>query len=122
MIDGVIGVLKAYTSRVGEGPFPTELTGPVFSDPDLAARERTEFFSNHPQMIGLSGDLPEPGSFLTVNELDVPILATRTEGGEFKAFVNACRHRGTPLAEGSGCAKAFVCPYHGWSYQLDGRL
>ena len=95
----------------------------VYVDPDLAARERAEFFVSQPQMIGLSGDLPEPGSFLTLDELDVPILATRTPEGQFKAFVNACRHRGVIVEQRSrGTTRRFTCPFHSWSYDTDGAL
>src|SRR4030095_1489256 len=51
-----------------------------------------------------------------------PILAVRGGDGRVRAFHNACRHRGAQLADGSGCQKAFVCRYHGWTYGLDGRL
>ncbi|MEE2768277.1 MAG: hypothetical protein VX833_03590 [Actinomycetota bacterium] len=53
----------------------------VYSDPDLAEREWEEFFIQHPQLVGLSGDLPESNSFLTVDELGSPILATRDSWG-----------------------------------------
>jgi phenylpropionate dioxygenase-like ring-hydroxylating dioxygenase large terminal subunit len=46
----------------------------------------------------------------------------RGNDGQVRAFRNACRHRGTQLASGAGCEKAFVCPYHGWTYDLDGAL
>jgi len=46
----------------------------------------------------------------------------RGRDGQARGFKNACRHRGTELATGKGCAGAFVCPYHGWSYGLDGAL
>ncbi|NJN52367.1 MAG: aromatic ring-hydroxylating dioxygenase subunit alpha [Gammaproteobacteria bacterium] len=51
-----------------------------------------------------------------------PLLVVRGHDGEVRAFRNACRHRGMKLADGSGCAKAFVCGYHGWAYRLDGAL
>jgi nitrite reductase/ring-hydroxylating ferredoxin subunit len=50
------------------------------------------------------------------------LLAVRGKDGVARVFRNACRHRGMKLADGSGCNKAFVCRYHGWTYQLDGRL
>jgi len=46
----------------------------------------------------------------------------RAEDGTAKVFRNACRHRGVKLADGQGCKRAFVCPYHGWTYGLDGKL
>ena len=90
---------------------------------ETAQRERSLFFQSHPQVLGLSGDLPEPGSFITINDLDTRILATRDEKGEFRAFVNACRHRGVAVEEReNGRARRFVCPFHSWSYDPQGAL
>ncbi len=95
----------------------------VYVDPELAEREWEAFFRGHPQLIGLSGDLPEPGSFLTLDDLGTPILATRDAQGVFRAFVNACRHRGAVLEERPrGKAEHFVCPFHAWTYRSDGAL
>ena len=80
-------------------------------------------FQNHPQVIGLSGDLSEPGSFLTNNDFGVAILARRNADGEFKAFVNACSHRGAMVEERDrGQASQFTCPYHAWTFSGDGEL
>ena len=62
-----------------------------YTDPQVAQQERRLFFQTHPQVLGLSGDLPGPGSFITIDDLDTRILATRDKNGEFHAFVNACR-------------------------------
>jgi len=95
----------------------------VYVDPDLAGAEWAAFFQDHPQILGLSGDLPEPGSFLTVDELGLPILATRDGAGEFRAFVNACRHRGAVVEERErGTARRFTCAFHHWTYDSDGSL
>ena len=95
----------------------------VYADPDLADREWEEFFAHHPQLVGLSGDLPEPGSFLTFDELGSPILATRDPQGAFRAFVNSCRHRGAVVVEQPrGTAKRFLCPFHNWCYDTTGAL
>ena len=61
--------------------------------PDIAARERQSFFLDHPQLIGLSGDLPQARSYLTFDDFCVPILAPRDNDGQFPAFFNACPHR-----------------------------
>jgi phenylpropionate dioxygenase-like ring-hydroxylating dioxygenase large terminal subunit len=66
--------------------------------------------------------LPQPGAYLAREAAGVPLLAVRGADGQARAFRNACRHRGMQVAEGSGCAGGFMCPYHGWSYGLDGRL
>ncbi|MEQ1698671.1 MAG: aromatic ring-hydroxylating dioxygenase subunit alpha [Ilumatobacteraceae bacterium] len=94
-----------------------------YVDRDLAQREWQEFFLAGPQVMGLSQDLPEPGAFLTNNDLGVPILATRDSDGSFKAFVNACRHRGALVeTQERGTARRFTCPFHAWSYDTGGAL
>lgn len=94
-----------------------------YTCPDLAKREWGAFFQNHPQIIGLSGDLPTPNSFVTLDDFGIPVLATRDADGRFRAFVNACRHRGAQLTDApSGESRKFSCPFHGWSYANDGRL
>ncbi len=90
---------------------------------DLAAEEWQAFFRSRPQVIGLSGDLPGPGSFVTVDDFGVNVLATRAEDGKFRAFVNACRHRGVQVAqEPHGDATRFQCPFHHWTYSNRGEL
>lgn len=69
-----------------------------------------------------SAALPEPGSYLARESAGTPLLAVRGRDARVRVFRNACRHRGTPLASGAGCAEALVCPYHAWAYRLDGRL
>jgi len=69
-----------------------------------------------------SAALPETGSYVARDAAGVPIVAVRGPDGKVRAFRNACRHRGMQVASGSGCARAFVCRYHGWTYNLEGRL
>jgi phenylpropionate dioxygenase-like ring-hydroxylating dioxygenase large terminal subunit len=69
-----------------------------------------------------SAALPQAGSFVAREAAGTPLLAVRGDDGRVRAFRNACRHRGMQLAGGAGCAKAFVCRYHGWTYDLDGCL
>ena len=95
----------------------------IYADRELAAQEWAQFYQNHPQMIGLSGDLPEPNSFLTLNDFGVPVIATRDKTGKFRAFLNVCRHRATRVeTQARGKRKLFVCPFHAWSYSTSGDL
>ncbi len=95
----------------------------AYACPEIAAKERELFFEQHPQLIGLSGDLPEPCSFLTIDELSAPILATRDQQGQFHAFLNACRHRGVRVTQDTrGRKSVFTCPFHAWSYSAAGEL
>ena len=91
--------------------------------PEIAAKEWDLLFQHHPQLIGLSGDLPEPGSFLTIDDFGTPVLATRDKDGVFHAFLNACRHRGVRVAQDTrGRKNVFTCPFHAWSYSNTGDL
>lgn len=69
-----------------------------------------------------SAALPESGSHIARTAAGTPLLVVRGADGVVRAFINACRHRGMQVAEGSGCAKAFTCPYHAWTYNLEGAL
>ena len=69
-----------------------------------------------------SAALPEIGSYVSREAAGTPLVAVRGTDGKVRAFRNACRHRGMQVASGSGCARAFVCRYHGWTYNLEGRL
>lgn len=89
-------------------------------------REKLELFRNYPQFVGPSCLVPNPGDFYAFDDTGIPILIVRNAKGDLNAFVNICSHRGAPMAEcASGQArrgKMFSCPYHGWSYDLDGKL
>jgi len=95
----------------------------AYTSPERAAREREVLFRHHPIVAGFSSQIPNPGDYLAEDLAPVPILIVRNASGQLRAFVNVCRHRGAQLAAGCGrVAKLFSCPYHGWSYDTDGRL
>jgi phenylpropionate dioxygenase-like ring-hydroxylating dioxygenase large terminal subunit len=66
--------------------------------------------------------LPDAGSYVAREMAGTPLLAVRGRDGVARVFRNACRHRGAQVAAGAGCEKSFMCRYHGWTYDLDGRL
>ena len=66
--------------------------------------------------------IPNPGDYIAVETFAGPIIVVRDREGEIRAFANSCRHRGSRLLKGSGNCRAIVCPYHGWTYGLDGSL
>ena len=95
----------------------------AYTCPDIAKQEWQSFFKGHPQMIGLSGHLLSANSYFTVDDFGVPVLATRDANGDFRAFVNACRHRGVRVAnERKGTTTRFMCPFHNWTYATNGEL
>lgn len=93
-----------------------------YRSPERLAQEIESVLRRAPAAFCPSAALPEPGAYLAREAAGCHVLAVRGNDGRVRAFRNACRHRGTPVARGSGCARAFVCPYHGWAYRLDGRL
>lgn len=66
--------------------------------------------------------LSKTGDYIARRAAGTPLIVVRGLDGAARAFKNACRHRGAELASGKGCTGAFICPYHGWSYGLDGAL
>lgn len=104
-------------------PAPLRCSNRNFTDPRHLAEERVTLFRSRPLVAALSADVAEPGSFL-VTELDgVPVLVARDEEGRTRVFRNACRHRGVAVAKGRGSVRqVFTCPFHAWSYRLDGSL
>ena len=94
-----------------------------FTCPQLFAEEQTAFFRNTPLCMGLSTELPEPNSYWSDNATGLPILMVRDGGGSFRAYANVCRHRGSKVVpEGRGSKTKFICPFHAWTYGIDGRL
>ena len=93
VIKGLMNHLDNGTNVDAGGQVRNPVT--TYTDKGLAADEWREFFLNHTQLLGLSGDLPENSSFFTCNDLGKPILCTRDMDGQFHAFLNVCRHRGT---------------------------
>jgi phenylpropionate dioxygenase-like ring-hydroxylating dioxygenase large terminal subunit len=106
----------------------TDLAGSVWREPieNYRSPERfdaeVEVLRRRPVGFCPSAALPEPGSYVAREAAGTPVLAVRGRDGVVRAFLNACSHRGAQVACGTGCAKAFVCPYHGWTYGLDGGL
>ena len=85
-------------------------------------REIRSLFRERPLIAALSPDLAEPGSYVTHDAGETPLVLTRADDGVVHAFVNACRHRGTRVAEGRGARKRLTCPFHAWTYDLEGRV
>ncbi len=94
-----------------------------YTDPDLAELERRAVFGDSWQLVGRCETLTEPGSFLTADVAGEPILVLRDPAGQLRAFANVCRHRAALLlTEPCGKVTKLRCRYHGWTYDLTGRL
>lgn len=93
-----------------------------YSDAEVLAREQELVFRRTWQYAGRLDVVREPGSRLVARAGDVPVVVVRGRDGELRGFVNVCRHRGSVLVAEDGRAETIRCPYHAWTYELDGRL
>lgn len=100
---------------------PRGLPGQSYVDPALFEHECATVLKRGWHCVGRVDELQNTGDYLTLNLLGEPLVVVRDEA-EIKALSNVCRHRGMPLAEGSGNANRFVCRYHAWTYGTDGAL
>ena len=93
-----------------------------YADPGLLAREQELIFRRSWHYAGRADQVAEPGRFLCVDAGPVPLVIVRGRDGELRALVNVCRHRGHPVLDGEGTCSTLQCPYHAWTYDLDGAL
>jgi phenylpropionate dioxygenase-like ring-hydroxylating dioxygenase large terminal subunit len=117
--------------RIDKGPLIAEIDfAPLrmrvstarYHSPEWHDRERERLWLRAWQVAGRADDLPEPGDWMEYRLFDQSFVVVRARDGIIRGFVNACRHRGNALCEGRGHAPRFTCPYHNWSYGLDGKL
>jgi carnitine monooxygenase subunit len=95
----------------------------AYTDPEYHATEMERIIAPSWQIVCHGSDIPKAGDWRTFDLLGESIIVVRGEDSVIHAFANVCRHRGMQLVDGAaGCAKKFVCPYHAWVYELDGRL
>ena len=93
-----------------------------YTDAEFYEFEKEAVFNHEWLCIGRESWVPEPGDYFTSSIVGEPLLVTRTREGELRAMSSVCQHRGMLVAEGRGNARGFVCPYHHWTYGLDGAL
>ncbi len=95
----------------------------TYDDPDFFAAEVEAVFAPSWQIVCHMSDVPAKGDWHSLDCIGESIIVVRGNDDVVRAFTNVCRHRGSRiLDESSGCAKKLVCPYHAWTYELDGRL
>jgi phenylpropionate dioxygenase-like ring-hydroxylating dioxygenase large terminal subunit len=93
-----------------------------YTDPKFLEREQRMVFQRAWLCLGPTSRAPRPGDYWTLDELGESILVVRDDRGKLGAFHNSCSHRGSRLMDGRGTTDCLRCPYHGWSYRLDGTL
>lgn len=113
-LDGV-----ALTLGPGDGPMPARAyTSPAFYEAELE-----HVFPGAWMFVGHEQWAAAPGDYMAETVGSEPVIVVRGLDGELRAYSNVCPHRASLLAEGRGnCGRRLVCPYHGWTFELDGRL
>jgi phenylpropionate dioxygenase-like ring-hydroxylating dioxygenase large terminal subunit len=95
----------------------------LYTDPEYFAVETERIIRPSWQIVCHESDIAEAGTYQTLDYLGESVIAVRGADGVIRAFHNVCRHRAMRLVEGPmGCVRKLTCPYHAWTYELDGRL
>ena len=93
-----------------------------YIDPRFLEIEREQVFHRSWQFVCHEEKLRDPGSYIAISVEGQSVVVTRNTKGELRAFYNVCKHRGHELLFGEGSTKRITCPYHAWTYDLDGAL
>ena len=96
--------------------------GFIYTSEEIYAREKETIFMRDWLCVGRVDEIENPGDYMTFRVMDEPIIIARAADGAINAFRNSCAHRGLVVAKESGNTKGFTCDYHGWSYDLTGKL
>ena len=121
LLKGLINYLETGTNVDAGGIMQTPTD--TYTSEERFSEEWNKFFRDYPQIVGMTGDLAEPGTFFTREDFGIPLLATRDEKGKFRAFANVCAHRGVVVEnEKKGKKTKFSCPFHGCTYDNSGKL
>jgi choline monooxygenase len=98
------------------------LPGWCYTSPHFFQAEIEHIHRRNWIFAGRTDEIKTPGDYRTIDTVGGPVILLRDADGTLRAFANCCRHRGSLLLTGTGNTRAIVCPYHAWSYQLDGTL
>lgn len=111
-----------FSSSLGDVTEAETLPPACYTDEEFFEFEKEALFNREWLCVGREDWVKNPGDYFTATHIGEPLIVSRTREGELKAMSAVCQHRAMLVAEGRGNTKAFVCPYHHWTYGLDGRL
>jgi phenylpropionate dioxygenase-like ring-hydroxylating dioxygenase large terminal subunit len=94
----------------------------VYHSAEILELESEQLFRKEWICIGRTAEIPHKGDFLCRDIIDAPVFVVRQRDDSFKAFANVCAHRSSRLLTGAGQVSRISCPYHSWTYELDGQL
>lgn len=115
ILDNMPGVRPSVTEA-------SHLPADFYTSETIYQLEKEKIFLKEWLSIGRLEEIPNAGDFLTFNIVGRPIIAARNERGEINAFSAVCRHRGALVATSPGHTNRFKCPFHAWTYDLEGKL
>jgi phenylpropionate dioxygenase-like ring-hydroxylating dioxygenase large terminal subunit len=96
--------------------------GFIYTSPELFELEKREIFMRDWLCVGREEEIPNPGDYRALRIIDEPLVIVRSTTGAINAFSNICAHRGVEVVTGAGNAEALICPFHAWTYDLEGVL
>ena len=119
-----LGKLHSATQPGAAGEDHCSLPAWIYRDPEFFEREQTAIFRKSWQVVCHISDVPRPGDYHSLDFMSESLVVLRGDDNELRAFHNVCRHRAARLLDGSKghCGRRITCPYHAWTYALDGRL
>src|ERR1700761_7083746 len=118
-------LLSQMEGSLGEVRSARSLPNSVYTSERFFEFEKNAIFFKEWLALGHQNQIPNPGDYFTVQILDEPLIVARQQDGSIKVLSAICQHRGHPVIfdcqkEQKGNTPGFVCPYHAWTYQLDG--
>jgi phenylpropionate dioxygenase-like ring-hydroxylating dioxygenase large terminal subunit len=113
---------KEIAAVVDPDGVPSMLPPRCYYDADIYEYEVEKIFRRHWIAVGRWDQVDKPGDYFTADFIGEPLIIVRDGDGELHALSNSCQHRWAAIASGSGSTSVFTCPYHHWTYELDGRL
>ena len=112
-------VLREVIARQRPG---WSLEQPFYTSPEIYDFERRGWLAEQWYILGHCSEVPDAGSFMVRSLLGESLIIVRDTDGVLRGFYNVCRHRGSRICDQDGRASSLVCPYHAWSYRLDGSV
>ncbi len=101
---------------------PRSMPPSFYKDENMLPVEVEQLFINGWVCLGRADEIPNIGDYYTIDMFDEPLIVSRTKKSQISVLSNVCRHRGSQILTGKGNSKRFTCPYHRWSYDLEGKL
>jgi len=111
-----------YELKTDSAAIPKSMPPSFYTHPDLAPSEIDAMFINGWVCVGRADEIPNPGDYYTLELFNEPLIITRNKDDSVVVLSKVCRHRGSQILTDRGNSKRFTCPYHRWTYKLNGEL